>query len=495
MIAKSDRLAAVYLFTVLDWLVIARSKSNVEAYGNALRRGCKCLELDCWDGKKNKSSKTTTTGEGGGEALNVFHGPHTSTNNQCSAPYQDRMAEILKSTLGNKLYIPMAKARKDDMPSPEQLKGRVLINAKKPPDEDDKKEEVKIMASTRYTSSSRPEDEADLYGKMFDKFEGVNNNTNESLSGLVPGEGGPVEESAAATTSSVVLPKYADSMLELIYFHGAKFENFEESCLMIPSHMHSISESKIRSVADKYADSPKLWRQYNMDHMTRTYPAGVRVDSSNYNPMLAWSLGCQMVALNFQTSDTHLMLNDGRFRANGGCGYVPKPASGMEENGVGGGAGPEGLAIKIRVLGASCLPKPNGEKGGDKKVNPFVQVELHDVRVRRGREEYYSISHHTKAIRDNGFCPIWRDDGHQFNVHHSDVAMFVFKVISDNDVGVGGDDRIACAAIPTKSLRQGFRSVQLYNYRNNSQIGPFQMATILVHIQQSRPKTTTTTTT
>eukprot|EP00980_Cylindrotheca_fusiformis_P023799 scaffold11028_cov73-Cylindrotheca_fusiformis.AAC.1 len=86
-----------------------------------------------------------------------------------------------------------------------------------------------------------------------------------------------------------------------------------------------------------------------MDHMTRTYPAGVRVDSSNYNPMLAWSLGCQMVALNFQTSDTHLILNDGRFRANGGCGYVPKPASVMEENdGGGGGAGPEGLAIKIR---------------------------------------------------------------------------------------------------------------------------------------------------
>lgn len=36
--------------------------------------------------------------------------------------------------------------------------------------------------------------------------------------------------------------------------------------------------------------------------MSRIYPKGSRVDSSNYNPQVFWNVGCQMVSLNFQTS-------------------------------------------------------------------------------------------------------------------------------------------------------------------------------------------------
>ena len=60
--------------------------------------------------------------------------------------------------------------------------------------------------------------------------------------------------------------------------------------------------------------------------MSRTYPSGSRIDSSNYIPILAWSAGCQMAALNIQTPDEALLINDGRFRENGGCGYVLKPS-------------------------------------------------------------------------------------------------------------------------------------------------------------------------
>ena len=35
--------------------------------------------------------------------------------------------------------------------------------------------------------------------------------------------------------------------------------------------------------------------------LSRIYPKGTRVDSSNYMPQLFWNAGCQMVALNFQT--------------------------------------------------------------------------------------------------------------------------------------------------------------------------------------------------
>lgn len=44
-------------------------------------------------------------------------------------------------------------------------------------------------------------------------------------------------------------------------------------------------------------DNPR----YNKQQLSRIYPKGTRVDSSNYMPQLFWNVGCQLVALNFQT--------------------------------------------------------------------------------------------------------------------------------------------------------------------------------------------------
>ena len=60
--------------------------------------------------------------------------------------------------------------------------------------------------------------------------------------------------------------------------------------------------------------------------LVRTYPKGTRFDSSNYDPLVMWRCGIQMVALNFQYPDIYMHLNQGFFRLNGGCGYVLKPA-------------------------------------------------------------------------------------------------------------------------------------------------------------------------
>jgi hypothetical protein len=39
--------------------------------------------------------------------------------------------------------------------------------------------------------------------------------------------------------------------------------------------------------------------------LMRSYPAGMRIDSSNFNPVLFWAFGLQMVALNYQTEGKH----------------------------------------------------------------------------------------------------------------------------------------------------------------------------------------------
>jgi phosphatidylinositol phospholipase C delta len=257
-------------------------------------------------------------------------------------------------------------------------------------------------------------------------------------------------------------------------FHGTHYHSFAESIQQAPSHMHSIGETKITKIVSKATENPTLWRQYNAEHMTRTYPAGVRVDSSNYNPILAWAMGCQLVALNFQTHDTPLHLNDGRFRQAGGCGYVLKPASVM---GVGPAAKPK--TVHIRVLSGHCLPKPKGEKVGE-TIDPYVKVELHDVGLSEttGKEEYYSADHRTSVVYNNGFCPVWEDSGEVFRVQNPDVAMLLFKMVDEDIVS---DDKIACSAIPVSCLRPGYRSIPLYDH-HNTRTGPFQYATLVVKI-------------
>ena len=48
--------------------------------------------------------------------------------------------------------------------------------------------------------------------------------------------------------------------------------------------------------------------QYNRTALSRVYPKGQRVESSNYDPHPLWTAGCHMVALNFQTAGESAMM-------------------------------------------------------------------------------------------------------------------------------------------------------------------------------------------
>lgn len=454
-----------------------QSKSSVEAYVIALWRGCKCLELDCWDGDtKGKTSIPV-----------VFHG-HTLTSkitfrsillvvknylqdnpgtlpiilsleNHCSHPFQRTMAFDLKEIFGSKLYIPTIGQAKnaETLPSPNKLRGTIVIKGKRPPEPD---EGAADDSKTELTE----DDDADSYDEALKEDSG-NKSSNKKKD----------------SKSSKIVPELA----KLTLFHGAKYKKFEASIAQDPSHMHSIGETKIGKVlSKKSAEQAKLWREYNQQHMTRTYPAGFRVDSSNYNPVLAWAMGCQLVALNFQTNDIPLILNDGRFRQAGGSGYILKPPSVMLQD-------PTPVLnqkVSIQVLSGHCLPKPKGQKAGE-EIDPYIRVEVHDIRTNtEGKEEHYVDDYKTTSIQNNGFCPAWPNAPPKrtgavtsmkaFQVQRPDVAMILFQLV-DDDLGI--DDKIANAAIPVNCLRSGYRSIPLSDPHDTTS-GPFQYATLFVRI-------------
>lgn len=72
----------------------------------------------------------------------------------------------------------------------------------------------------------------------------------------------------------------------------------------------NISESAISKLIPTSLD---LLVQNATEHLRRVYPRGTRIRSSNLNPIKYWGNGSQIAALNWQTFDTGVQLNEALF--------------------------------------------------------------------------------------------------------------------------------------------------------------------------------------
>lgn len=115
------------------------SHSSVQMYMDALYRGCRCLELDIWDGEIDSSARPVPVVWHGHtmtskilfvdilQCFRVFLNFHPDTyplilsfENHCSLPFQEVMAEDLVRVLGDKLYVPTEASLFGRLPTPEE---------------------------------------------------------------------------------------------------------------------------------------------------------------------------------------------------------------------------------------------------------------------------------------------------------------------------------------------------------------------------------------
>ncbi|XP_039187319.1 1-phosphatidylinositol 4,5-bisphosphate phosphodiesterase delta-3 isoform X3 [Crotalus tigris] len=414
--------------------------SSTEAYVRALMKGCRCVELDCWEGSN-------------GEPI-IYHG-HTLTSkilfrdviesirdhafkhssypvilsleNHCGLDQQSTMAHHLKTILGDMLLIqPLDGDLSKQLPSPEQLKGKILVKGKKL---SENKTDPRV-----YLISNREEEMQEEEDQRF----------TSSFQEIRPLQAKDVVQISRELSDVVV------------YCRAVPFQNLSDALLQQkPAEMSSFSERKARKLIK---DSGNLFVRYNTRYLSRIYPLGLKMNSSNYNPQEMWNVGCQIVALNFQTPGAEMDLNDGRFLVNGCCGYVLKPAflrnnqSNFDPKVPIHRSGQNPIALTIKVITAQQLPKLNKEKSSS-IVDPFVRIEIHGIPADCCKKQ-------TEYRLNNGFNPCW-NEMLTFQIQVPDLALVRF-VVEDYDT-TSSNDFVGQFTLPLPSIREDAGRCENYN--------------------------------
>jgi hypothetical protein len=255
--------------------------------------------------------------------------------------------------------------------------------------------------------------------------------------------------------------------------HSSKFISWEKSHGSPCSVSHSFAQNVLLEMIEKDADQDRGHMYvYTRDHLCRVFPSWrVTADQSfaNCDPVFAWSMGCQMVGMNFQSADENLLVADGRFRQNGSCGYVLKPRCLTDTKDI----IEQQQTWTFQVLGAYNIPKI-----GRKVITPRVRVSLYCGSTTETRKMFK-----TKFARMNGINPSWDEADSVFNfvVPNPSIAMISFSVW--DKCGDKAETFIAGASFPVACLREGYRSVALFNI-DHSRIGPMRYASLLVRVSR-----------
>lgn len=216
--------------------------------------------------------------------------------------------------------------------------------------------------------------------------------------------------------------------------------------------------------------------RYHQQQLTRVYPKGLRAKSSNFDPTKFWNCGVQMAALNYQTPDRAMQINQAMFRQNRCSGYVLRPEFMFNCN--------RDLKqpIKFDPYDPTTLDCPTlhlsltivsgrhlGRSSGKGYVSPFVEIEVAGIEADQTKRK-------TSAVRDNGLNPIWNET-FNFVIQCSDLAFLRITVL---DQDVSGDNRfLGHGTYPVNCIcRRGYRSVPLMNeYSEES-----ELSTLLVRV-------------
>ncbi|CAI5947359.1 unnamed protein product [Closterium sp. NIES-64] len=514
------------------------SDSSVKPIIKALQRGVRVIELDLWP----NNEKTEIVVMHGGYDPQTVVPPATLTKpvgfadcitaikehafvvseypviitleDHLTAPLQEKAAQTLTEILGDTLYMP--KDGDKEFPSPFSLRGKILISTQPPkgPKElstvvatDDPAEEktdgqpadgaasgagaggeggVTAVASEERRAKAkvlglgdaekvRAKAEKAREAASAALKEGRLHEVNEAE--LIKEAGTWEEEDEEATQPEQLAPEYR----RLIAIPGGKLtagQTVEDGLRDNgegPPKRVSFSESQLTNTAKT---CPKGLVSFTQRNLLRIYPFGLRVTSSNYDPMPAWLHGAQMVAMNMQGYGRPLWIVHGFFRANGGCGYVKKPdfyltagnkLEGITEGDESAAGSTEGvydpsvprpiqMTLRVRVVVGTGWLERYGKGHFDTYSKPdfYCKVSIEGAPSDSAEKKLDTCS--------DDWCPCWDSTTLEFPLILPELALLCIEVLEKDQFN---DEFAGQAVLPVASLKPGFRCVSLYDRKGH----------------------------
>ncbi|KAM6916655.1 1-phosphatidylinositol 4,5-bisphosphate phosphodiesterase beta-1-like [Xenentodon cancila] len=437
--------------------------SSVEMYRQVLLAGCRCVELDVWKGRTAEEEPVITHGftmtseisfkeviEAIAECAfktSPFPVILSFENHVDSLKQQAKMAEYCRSIFGEALLIdPLDKYPLEagvPLPSPQELMGKILIKNKKSHKPSNSTDSKRLMDQPA-NQSNEPVSPSNNTGDMEAESEEDDDDEDDD------GKKGSAEREAVATEEMSTLVNYVQP---------TKFNSFEASKKAARCyHMSSFVETK---ALEHLTKSPVEFVEYNKSQLSRIYPKGTRVDSSNFMPQLFWNAGCQLVALNYQTIDLSMQLNLFMFEYNGRSGYRLKPEfmrrhdkhfDPFTENTV---DGIVANTLSVKVISGQFLT--------ERRVGVYVEVEMFGLPADTRRK---ALKTKTSQI-NNAVNPVWDEEPIVFKkVILPTLASLRIAAFEEGGKFIG--HRI----IPVSAIRPGYRYIGLRNEKNQSLILP-----------------------